>query len=350
VDNDEVARAAAKSTMVQIRLEGEYAPASAGRSMPMAGGNVVLGTGPLGIAVARHLAEQGEPVRAVNRSGRAEVPAGVDLVAADVTDRDQARPVFAGARVVYHCASPPYHRWAQLHPPLMEAVIAGATTAGARLVFGDNLYAYGPVDGTITEDLPYAATGPNGRARAQIADAVMAAHQSGRVAAVIGRGSDFFGRRAHLSTVGDRVFARAVAGKPAQVLGNPDVPRSVTYLEDFARALVNLGECDDAVGEVWHVPCPSPVTTRRFVELVFQEAGRPARVSVAPEWGIAIASLFNPTLRAVREQLYQHRRPWVVDSGKFERAFGWKATPLPEAIRATVAWFTGQAGRGSTQT
>lgn len=316
----------------------------------MVGANVVLGTGPLGLAVARHLAEQGEPVRAVSQSGRAEAPAGVELVVADVTDRDQAGPVFAGARVVYHCASPPYHRWAKLHPPLMEAVITGAATTGARLVFGDNLYAYGPVDGTVAEDLPHAATGPNGRARAQIADAVLTAHRSGRVEAVIGRGSDFFGRHARMSTVGDRVFARAVAGKPAQVLGNPDVPHSVTYLEDFARALVDLGQRDDAAGEIWHVPCARPVTTRRFVDMVFQELGRPARVSVAPEWGIAIAALFNPTLRAVREQLYQHRRPWVVDSSKFERAFGWQATPLPEAIRATVTWFTRQSGRASSQT
>jgi nucleoside-diphosphate-sugar epimerase len=41
----------------------------------------------------------------------------------------------------------------------------------------------------------------------------------------------------------------------------------------------------------------------------------------------------------VREQLYQSERAWAVDSSKFERAFGWRASPLPEAVRATVAWF-----------
>ena len=35
--------------------------------------HVVLGTGPLGLAVIRHLAAKGERVRAVSRSGRAEV-------------------------------------------------------------------------------------------------------------------------------------------------------------------------------------------------------------------------------------------------------------------------------------
>jgi nucleoside-diphosphate-sugar epimerase len=116
----------------------------------------------------------------------------------------------------------------------MDSIIQGAATAEARLVFGDNLYAYGPVDGPLTEDLPLRATGPNGRTRARIAEALLGAHDAGRIRATIGRGSDFFGPHAHLSTVGDRVFARAIEGKPARVLGDPDVPHTVTYIEDFA--------------------------------------------------------------------------------------------------------------------
>jgi dTDP-D-glucose 4,6-dehydratase len=44
-------------------------------------------------------------------------------------------------------------------------------------------------------------------------------------------------------------------------------------------------------------------------------------------------------MRGVKEQLYQSDRPWVIDSTKFERAFGWAATPLQDAVAATVAWF-----------
>lgn len=310
--------------------------------------HVVLGTGPLGLAVARHLAERGEPARAVNRSGRSDVPGEVEVLAANVAEVSEVKRVCDGASVVYHCANPPYARWPELHPPLMEAIIEGAASAGAKLVFGDNLYAYGPVDGPLTEDLPHRARGPNGRTRALIAEALMAAHGAGRVRAAIGRGSDFFGPHAHESTVGDRVFARAVAGKPAQVLGDPDAPHTVTYIDDFARALVTLGERDEALGQVWHVPNDETVTTRRFVGMVFAEVGGTPRVRTAPRWGLALAGLFNPTLRAVREQLYQSERPWVVDSGKFERAFGWRATPLPEAVRPTVAWFRQQATSGAS--
>jgi nucleoside-diphosphate-sugar epimerase len=117
----------------------------------------------------------------------------------------------------------------------------------------------------------------------------------------------------------------------------------VTSIEDFARALVTLGERDEALGKVWHVPNAEAVTIRRFVQMVFESAGQPPRLRAAPRWGIALAALFNPTLRAVREQLYQSERPWVVDSSKFERAFGWTATPLQDAVAATIAWFRNEA-------
>ena len=305
--------------------------------------HVVLGTGPLGLAVARHLAARDDRVRAANRGGRADLPDSVEVVRANVAEAGDAKRACDGAVVVYHCVNPPYANWADLHPPLMEAIIEAAAAAGARLVFGDNLYAYGPVDGPLTEDLPQRARGPNGRTRAQIAEALMRAHETGRIRATIGRGSDFFGHHVHLSTVGDRVFARAIEGKPAQVLGNADVPHTVTYIEDFARALVTLGEREEALGQVWHVPNPETVTIRRFVQMAFEAAGHPPRLRAAPRWGIALAALFNPTLRAVKEQLYQSERPWVVDSSKFERAFGWQATALSDAVAATVAWVQAQA-------
>ncbi len=305
--------------------------------------HVVLGAGPLGLAVARHLAARGDRVRAVNRGGRADVPESVEVVGANVAEVADAKRACDGAAVVYHCANPPYAKWPDLHPPLMEAIIEAAAAAEARLVFGDNLYAYGPVDGPLTEELPQRARGPNGRTRARIAEALLRAHEAGRIRATIGRGSDFFGPNAHLSMVGDRVFARAIEGKPAQVLGNPDVPHTVTFIEDFARALVTLGEREEAQGQVWHVPNPETVTVRRFVQMVFEAAGHPPRLRAAPRWGIALAALFNPTLRAVKEQLYQSERPWMVDSSKFERAFGRGATSLPDAVAATVAWFQDQA-------
>jgi nucleoside-diphosphate-sugar epimerase len=305
--------------------------------------HVVLGTGPLGLALVRHLSATGDRVRAVSGHGRDDLPTGVELVTANIADVSEARRACDRADVVYHCANPPYAKWPELHPPLMRAVIEAASSADARLVFGDNLYAYGPVEGPLTEDLPYRASGPNGRTRARIAEDLMTAHEQGRIRATIGRGSDFFGAYAYQSTVGDQVFARALAGKPASVLGDPDTPHTVTYIEDFARGLATLGVQEEALGAVWHVPNAEAVTMRRFVEMVFASVGSAPALRTTPRWGLALAGIFSPTIRAVREQLYQSEHPWVVDSGKFERAFGWHATPLPEAIRETTAWFRARA-------
>jgi nucleoside-diphosphate-sugar epimerase len=301
--------------------------------------NVIFGTGPLGLAVARRLASKGAQVRMVNRSGKADAPDGAEVVAADATDPASSRRACEGAEIVYHCATGPYGRWAEFLPPLMSGIIDGAAAANAKLVYGDNLYAYGPVDGPLREDRPYRPVGPNTRARAEVATTLMNAHTAGKVRATIGRASDFYGPHVHQSKAGDLIFARALAGKPAQVLGDPGEPHTYTFIDDFAAGLVTLAQRDEALGQVWHIPNAETVTTRRFVETVFAQAGRRARIRPAPKIAITLMALFSPPMAAVKETMYQSEFSWVVDDGKFVRAFGAVATPLDKAIQQTIAWF-----------
>jgi nucleoside-diphosphate-sugar epimerase len=301
--------------------------------------NVIFGTGPLGLAVARRLAAAGKQVRLVNRSGTAPAPQGAEVVAADATDLAASRKACEGAAVVYHCATGAYGRWTQLLPPLMNGIIEGASAAGAKLVYGDNLYAYGPVDGPITEDLPYRPVGPNTRARADVANTLMSAHAAGKVRATIGRASDFYGPYARQTTVGDGVFGRVLAGKPAQVLGDADAPHTYTFIDDFASGLVTLGEQDEALGEVWHVPSAETVTMRRFVEMVFAKVQRPAKLQPVPKVAITLLALVNPAMAAVKETNYQREHPWVVDHSKFSQVFGSRPTPHEQAISLTLDWF-----------
>ena len=301
--------------------------------------NVIFGTGPLGLAVARHLAAAGKQVRLVNRSGSAPAPQSADVVASDATDVTASRKVCEGAAVVYHCATGAYGSWAQFLPSLMDGIIEGASAAGAKLVYGDNLYAYGLVDGPITEDLPYCPVGPNTRARADVANTLMSAHATGKVRATIGRTSDFYGPYARQSTAGDGLFGRVLAGKPAQVLGDPDTPHTYTFIDDFASGLVTLGEHDEALGEVWHVPSAETVTTRRFIEMVFANLQRKAKLRPAPKLAISLLALFVPAMAGVKETAYQREHPWVVDHSKFSRAFGGRPTPHEQAISLTLDWF-----------
>ncbi len=307
----------------------------------------IFGAGTLGLAVARHLATAGVRARLVSRSGRAEAPVGVDVLAADVSDPAAARRACYGTSVVFHCASGPYASWPTALPPIMAGIIEGAAANGAKIVYGDNLYSYGPVSGPVTEDLPYRPVGPNTRVRAQLATELMEAHASGRVRATIGRASDFYGPHTTLSTVGDSVFARALDGKAAQVLGDPDAPHTYTFIDDFARALVTLAQHDEALGQVWHVPSAETLTTRRFIEMVFVQIGAPVRIQRPPAAVLAVLGIFNPTIRAVNEVRYQSQHPWLVDHSKYRRAFGDSTTAHHDAIGKTLEWFRQNAASRS---
>jgi nucleoside-diphosphate-sugar epimerase len=217
--------------------------------------HVVLGAaGGTGSVVVGELVARGLPVRAVTRSGTGDTPEGVEQLAADVGTTEGARRACEGAAVVYHCAQPGYTKCPELSPPMTQAVLAGAAAAGAKLVFADNLYMDGPPDGPMTEETPQRAHGKKGRTRIEMADAVRGAHADGRLRCAIGRSPDYYGPRGTTSTVGDNIMKPALRGKRARWLGSLDQPHTLNYLEDMARALVTLGERDEADGEVWHSP------------------------------------------------------------------------------------------------
>jgi nucleoside-diphosphate-sugar epimerase len=310
--------------------------------------HVVFGTGAVGVAVMDELVGKGKRVRMVNRSGRASVPHGVEVVGGDAMDEVFAREASEAASVVYFALNPPYDKWPELFPPLQAGVIEGAASAGAKLVAMENLYMYGPTDGRpLTEDLPYAADTRKGTVRARMSQELMEAHKSGRVRVAIGRASDFFGPRALASTAGEQVFGRAVEGKSAQVAGDPDQPHTYTYVPDIGKGLVILGEREEALGRAWHLPSPETVTTRRFVEMIFEEVGKPVRIQAPPKIVLRVLGLFNPVLRETIEMRYEFDEPFVVDDSDFRRTFGNQATPLREAIQRTVRWYREERPAGT---
>jgi nucleoside-diphosphate-sugar epimerase len=308
--------------------------------------HVVFGSGPLGLAVVRELVARGCPVRVVNRHGQAEVPPGVEVVPADAYDPAAARQVCRDAAVVYQCAQPGYSQWTEKFPPLQASILEAAATAGAKLIVGENLYMYGEVAGPLREDLPYAATTRKGRVRAQMAESLLAAHQAGKVRVAMARGSDFFGPGVLGSALGDRVVPQALAGKSVSVFGDPDALHSYTYIKDFGRALVTLGARDAALGQAWHVPNAPARTTRQTVEMVYQAAGQPPKIQVMGKMMLRVGGIFIPEAREMIEMLYEFEKPFVVDSSKYEQAFGETATPLADSIAATVAWYQAQPRPG----
>ena len=176
--------------------------------------HVVLGsTGGAGNAISRALHDADLRVRAVNRSGKADLPTGIELLAADITTTAGITAALDGAAVVYMAAQPQYHRWAEEFPAMLQNVIDGTAAAGAKLVMVDNLYGYGPGAGIMTEDTPEQATDKKGAVRREMTESLLAAHRSGKLRVAIGRASDYFGSRADNSGITALAIEPTAAGK-----------------------------------------------------------------------------------------------------------------------------------------
>jgi nucleoside-diphosphate-sugar epimerase len=307
--------------------------------------HVVFGSGPVGQSVAYTLLTRGKRVRVVSRSGaRRGLPESVEVASGDATLPEDTGRACAGATHVYNCTNPPdYHRWPEQFPPLQRGVMAGAAEVGARLIVMENLYMYGPHGGQpMAETMPMNARGPRSETRRRMTEELFAAHHAGRVQAASVRASDLIGPRVTESLAGERFFGPLLAGQTTRLFADPDLPRSFSVIGDVGRALVTVGASEQALGRAWHAPNPRPVTLRELARIVGEEAHVTPRLSA---WSrrvtrlvLPLVGLATPAVRGLTENLYVFYEPYVVDHGAYAAAFGDDATPLREAVRATVRW------------
>jgi nucleoside-diphosphate-sugar epimerase len=300
--------------------------------------HVIFGTGPLGKWTARELAKQGKQVRLINRSGKADgLPSGAEIIAGDAYDTAKNIELTKGAAAIYQCAQPAYNEWAEKFPPFQAAILRAAEVNNTKFIVADNLYMYGDTQGQpIREEMPYQAHTKKGRVRAKMAKAVMEAHRAGKIRAAIGRGSNFFGPDDHVLT--DLAIRPALLGKAINLLGKLDQPHTFTYAPDFGKLLATLGIRDDALGQVWFTPSPSPATQAEFIQMLESELGQKVKALAAGAGMMRFFGLFNPMMRETVEMMYEWTQPFIMDSSKAEKAFGWQGTSLPQAIRETVGW------------
>jgi nucleoside-diphosphate-sugar epimerase len=302
--------------------------------------HIVFGTGQVGGHVISQLVAAGHDVTAVSRNGRRQFP-GATSIDGDATDARFTTSICTGADVIYFCLNAPdYHRWPEQFPPLQRGVLAGAQTSGARLVVLDNLYGYGRLNGReLTESLPLDATTAKGRTRAAMTTELLDAHAKGSVDVAIGRASDFFGALTPNTVLGEFVFAAALRGKTAQIMGDPDRLHSYSYTPDVAAGLITLGADARASGRVWHLPIAETWTTRRIIEYVYNLAGEKTRLFAAGSLSLRLYGLVKPAMREYLQTLYQFTDDWHVSDAQFRAAFGDLSTPLADALATTLDWY-----------
>ena len=293
--------------------------------------------------IARELALALTPyttaIRQVSRQPR-KVNAGDDTWAADLLDAHATANAVAGSKVVYLVAGLPYTTaaWQAQWPRVMRNVMDACKQHGARLVYFDNVYAYGRVDGVMTETTPFNPTSKKGEVRAEVASLLLKEIRRNNLNAMIVRSADFYGPGALQSFAHAVVFERLRAGKSPQWIGNPNALHTFSFTRDAGHAVAMLGQSDAAFGQTWHLPVSNEsLSGADFVQLACDIAVRPFGLQVAPPWILKVMGLFMPVLRENEEMMYQFLYDYQFDSSKIEAAFGLKASSYREGIRASLA-------------
>jgi nucleoside-diphosphate-sugar epimerase len=298
---------------------------------------VVLGYGAVGRAVTAQLAMRGATVIVGQRREPTQLPPEVRFARVDLVVRESVLAAAAGAAAIICCAGFPYRAavWEQAWPVAMNNMLAAS--AGARFIFADNLYMYGPQTVPLVEDLPLTDYGRKPKLRAQITRLWQAAHERGLTEAVAVRASDFYGPRVETSVLSSLGIARLMSGKPALAPYSPDYPHDFCYVPDFARALITLLDASsDCYGQAWHVPNAPTQTLRQLLQLAAQQLNTELRLTALPEWLKPIVGMFVPDMRELGEMRFQTDRTYHVCSAKFARRFWSNPAPFADGIAATI--------------
>lgn len=293
--------------------------------------NVVLGASAVGIAVASLLAERGEPVRLVTRSGTGPVHPKIERIAADATQADRLSAIAEGARILYNCVSPAYDRWPSAWPPLNATILTAVERSGAVLASYSNLYGYGPGAGVMSETTKLAAEHPKLRIRADMWRQALELHEAGRIRMTEIRSSDHIQPNSMVSLA---MFKPLMAGQRIISPVSVDVPRTWTSVLDAARLLTTVANDEKAWGKAWHVPSHDPMTARELVFRFAQANDLPEpRIWVAPWSLIWTLGIFVPMVREIRTTRYQFTEAFVMDSRRASATFGHQPEPLENALR-----------------
>ncbi len=282
-----------------------------------------------------------ENVRLVSRNPKPVT--GVETRKADVRKYEQLKDGLQGSSVVYLVIGIQYdHKvWQRDWHIIMRNVIDSCKANNSKLIFFDNAYMYGRVNGVMTEEAPYNPCSKKGEVRAAVARMLQQEMEAGTIEAAIARAVDFYGPGVtDKSAAGTLVFTNMKKGKKAQWFINPDVPRSYNYTPDAARAMYILATHAEAFGQVWHLPSVQPALTgREFIRLAAKYMNASEKVIVLPKWLLKIIGWFNPFMKEMYEMNYQDEFPFRFSSAKFEKAFGFIPTSYEEGVKATAQWF-----------
>ena len=307
---------------------------------------LILGAnGRLGCAAAQAFDAAGWRVLAqVRREPSPDLPVGVCLVQAALSDLDALGAAAAGASVLVHAVNPPYIRWDAEALPALRAALDLAERLGAHIMLPGNVYNFGEgMPALLNESTPQRPSTRKGEIRVQM-EALMAQRAAcGGFTASVLRAGDFFG--AGTGNWFDQAIAKSLRTGKLVYPGPLDVPHAWAYLPDLARAFVRVAELPRVQAfQRWHFEGNTLTGAQLLAAL--EVAGR--ELGIAPPqgfrhgslpWGVISAiGLVVPKWRELARMAYLWRVPHALDGRPLAAVSGTDqaVTPLAAALRESL--------------
>ncbi|WP_316835089.1 NAD-dependent epimerase/dehydratase family protein [Pedobacter nutrimenti] len=297
--------------------------------------HTILGAGgPTANALARELSLNKEMIRLVSRRPVKISSENTTWKKADLLQYNEILDATKGSSVIYLCAGLVYDKevWKQQWPVIIQNVINAAKQTGARLIFFDNVYMYGLVNGPMTEHTPYNPCSVKGEVRAKIATQLMDEVKAGNIQASIARAADFYGTDSMNSFLDMMVFDKYAKKQSAQWIGKSEKLHNFTYIPDAGKALFLLGQHPESDNQIWHMPTAPAITGKAMIELAaaIYEV-KPAYTSIN-KFMLQLVGLFKKVVAGTVEMYYQYDHNYNFDSSKFEQAFQFTPTSYKDGI------------------
>jgi len=307
--------------------------------------HTILGAGgSIGNALTNELLKSKESVRLVSRSNYSIT--GAESFKADITSYEETMNCVKGSDIVYLLAGLPYDRkvWKETWPKVMKNVIDACKNYGAKLIFFDNVYMYGLVEGKMTEQTPYNPCSIKGEIRANVANMLHNEMKHNNLQAIIARSADFYGPyAANTSLLYFLAIDKMMKNKKAQWLVDDTKLHSFTYTLDCAKALNLLWNKDECYQQIWHLPTFSPaITGNEFIKIIAKELGIEPNYSLLKKWMLKIGGLFDKSIFEAQEMVYQSENDYQFDSTKFNNYFNFKPTSYEAGIHQTIEFYKGK--------
>lgn len=300
--------------------------------------------GAIGHAVAPELERRGIPFRVVGRS-KAKLQAEfgsmshAEVFDADLTDLRSTAAAARGVDTIIHTAGAPYTSF-HLHPLMIRNTIEAAVSMNVpRVVLISNVYTYGvPRTVKVAETHPREPVTQKGKYRKEQEDAVLEAHQKGRIAGMVVRLPDFYGPHAELS-LANPIFRAALDGKTANWLGPVNAKHEFVFVPDAGPVIVDLAGRADCYGEAWNIAGAGDINALDFITRVYRASGRNPKYRSAGRGLLKVMGWFNPLMKELQEMFYLAETPVILDDSKLQAKLGnVRKTSYDEGIRQTLDW------------